>query len=109
MITDNDLKKLSKVFATKKDLEELAAKQDLKLEIYKLELKEEIDKRPTRSDFEELKDGVYTRLDKVIGELKTFIEEQAAHSLRHDDIDKDLEAIKTIPAIANRNSCFKVA
>jgi len=83
MITSDDIKKMldafMPVFATKLDLENL---------------REEM---ATKGQF----DQVMTRIDGVMGELKTVREEQSAHQLQHDDIKRDLDAIKAVATVAH--------
>ncbi len=67
----------------------------------------------TKQDLEELKNEFVTNerfdqalgtLDQIAGDVKAIREEQAAHQTKHDRIDEDLEAIKTIPTIAHELS-----
>jgi hypothetical protein len=83
MLTQDDIIKMKEVFATKQDLADL--REDL------------TEKMATKEQFNQVMNGV----DTVIGELKAFREEQAAHFLKHEEIDQDLAAIKAIPAIAH--------
>lgn len=90
MITDRDIKKLEEKFVTKADLLSV-----------KLELKEDISKLEEKSVTNERFDQALGKLDYIIGELKEVREEQAAHSLRHDDIDREIAEIKSLPTVAH--------
>ncbi len=49
---------------------------------------------PTRDEFNQFKDGVYTKMDVVYKEVITVRQEQAAHSVRHDDIEERFEKLE---------------
>ncbi len=83
MLTVDDIKKLVEVFATK---------EDLKQEVANLVGKEE---------FDQFKDDIFTKIDKVYGEVKAMREEQSMHSFRHDDTEKRLDAIESTPTVAH--------
>ena len=79
MITDEDIVKLSRVYATKIDLANFATKNDL------TEFREEmVDKF----------DQVMTRMDQVYTELVAIREDQTVHSLKHEEIDEALAKLK---------------
>lgn len=67
MITDKDIQKLTTIFATKEDLNKFATKEEL----------------------DELKDGMYTRMDKVMGELKAMREDNLIHQLRSEETHQE--------------------
>jgi hypothetical protein len=92
MITDDDVKKLEKTFATKIDLavEVTKVKDELRADI------QNVEKR-----FETRFDQVMTGLDKVLVEVQAVRQEQTVHQSQHEDIEKDLAAIKSIPIIAH--------
>lgn len=79
MITEADILKLSQVFATKQELQELGAT---------MVTKEEFNK-------------VMERLDAVYGEVIAMRQEQASHQAIHDHIEDRLHDIEHIPAIAH--------
>lgn len=91
MITDEDIKKIAKKFATKNDLtlEMIKTRAEFKKDLTELEHK-----------FDKKFDRILNLTDAVLGEVKAMREEQAAHAQRHDDIDADLKVIKSIPTIA---------
>ncbi|MBI2011385.1 hypothetical protein HYS91_01320 [Candidatus Daviesbacteria bacterium] len=102
MLTDQDIKKLLKVLATKQDLENYFTKEEItNFFTSKDELKYELQKYATKEELGEFKNGTYDRLDKVIGELKTIREEQAAHSQEHEDINEILSKIKSGSMVAH--------
>jgi hypothetical protein len=51
---------------------------------------------------EDRNDDVFTKMDQVYGEVIEMRQEQAAHRQEHDDIDKSLEDIKSVPIIAHQ-------
>lgn len=67
MITDKDIQKLTTIFATKEDLNKFATKEEL----------------------DELKDGMYTRMDKVMEELKAMREDNLIHQLRSEETHQE--------------------
>lgn len=79
MLTVDDIKKLTEVFATKHDLKEFATKHEL----------------------QELTNQVLDRLDSVFGEVKIMRQEQAAHSQVHEDIQERLTTIEAVPVITH--------
>lgn len=97
MITDADIKKLAKKFATKNDL------QDIKLDLAKVEfnLRTEIEeikeKMATKDDFRKF----MTVLEKTFIEVKTMREEQSAHFGEHRLINDRLDSIERIPVVAH--------
>lgn len=78
MITNEDILRLAQVFPTKEDLKEYVSKSEL-------------------FDF---KDELFDKIDRVFGELKIIREEQLNHQQIHDDIQRDLDDLKSIPVIA---------
>lgn len=87
MLTINDIKKLTAVFATKQKLaemeERLASKEELR--------------------------EVMTKVDAVFGEVKAMREDQSMHYLQHEDNDnehkvfrKRLNVIESVPVIAHQ-------
>jgi len=128
MLTDDDIKKLKGTFATKDDLKRFATKDDLKGfatkdDLKRFATKDDLKGFATKEDlavglfqvrqeaktsidnlaqkFDNKFDKVMETLDVVVGELKDFRMEQAAHFQQHEDIDADLKAIKAIPTIAH--------
>lgn len=85
MITDKDLQKLmvamANIFVTK----------------------EEANKTEERiiDTVRDMNSKVYNLVDKVIKELRDMRDEQAAHRVEHDDTNKRLDGIESIPAIAH--------
>lgn len=89
MITDADVKKLKKEFATKEDL--LRTKFELEDGIGKIE-----ENMATRDDFRR----VMTVLDKVLKEVLAMRQEQTMHVEDHRRIGARLDAIEKVPAVA---------
>lgn len=83
MITRDDIIKLSNIFATKEDL------------------KSAVEGLVNKEEFTEFKDQIFNRIDAVFKELIAMREEQAGHSLRHEDAEDRLSAVEKIPAIAS--------
>ncbi len=88
MISEKDVQKLiiafSDIFPTKLELEEKIANLE--------------EKFVTNERF----DQAMGKLDFIIGELKTIREEQSAHVLRHDDLEKDIREIRALPSVAHQ-------
>jgi hypothetical protein len=84
MITDDDVKKLQKKFATKDDLKRFATKDDfaqLDFRMFNLEIRVSNieDKMATKEDLNNLRSEVLDRMDAVFGELKGLREDFAGH------------------------------
>lgn len=105
MITDQDIKKLKTVFATKKDLERFASKEDLeKHEIRTGECFAENEVRFNRIEnkldnleeqFQDLKNQVLTAEDHIVGELKSMRTELLiATSHRHELNDHEQRIVQ---------------
>lgn len=100
MITDEDIKKLAKKFATKNDL------QNIKLDLAKVEfnLRTEIEeikeKMATKDDFRRF----MTVLEKTFTEVKKMREEQSAHFGEHRLINDRLDDIERVPVVAHELS-----
>jgi len=54
---------------------------------------------PTRDEFDQYRDNVLTKVDAVYKEVITMRQEQAAHSLQHEDIDNRLNNLES-PIVA---------
>ena len=84
MITDADIKKLRKVFATKDDLKSLATKEDIK-------------SLATKKDFRELNakiDTIYTNLAESIGNILFEVKEVKDELKNHSKKIKKLENVR---------------
>ncbi len=81
MITDDDIKKLSKVFATKEDLESFATKDDLR-------------GFATKDDLHDLEDKLMTLVDAVYQEVVAMRQEQSMHFQSHREIDDRLNKLE---------------
>lgn len=88
MITDADITKLKKEFATKEDL--LRTKFELEDRIGKIE-----ENMATKDDFRQ----VMTALDKVLKEVLAIRQEQTMHVEDHRRINDRLDAIEKVPAV----------
>lgn len=88
MITDADITKLKKEFATKEDL--LRTKFELEDRIGKIE-----ENMATKDDFRR----VMTVLDKVLKEVLAMRQEQTMHVENHRRINDRLDAIEKVPAV----------
>lgn len=89
MITDADITKLKKEFATKEDL--LRTKFELEDRIGKIE-----ENMTTKDDFRR----VMTVLDKVLKEVLAMRQEQTMYVEDHRRINDRLDAIEKVPAVA---------
>jgi predicted nuclease with TOPRIM domain len=74
MLTDEDIKRLAKVFATKQDLDRFA----------------------TKFEFEELKNDVFTKMDAVYKEVIAMRQEQTAHFQQHEDVNQRLDKLEAV-------------
>lgn len=90
MITDDDIKKLAKKFATKMDLAQV-----------EFNLKEEIEdlkeRMATKDDFRKF----MTMLENTFTEVKKMREEQSAHFGEHRLINDRLYDIERVPVVAH--------
>jgi len=103
-ITDKDIKKLSGIFATKKDLEKFATKKDIerfatkedlssvKGEIFSI--KEELKKFATKEDLKQFRNEVVNGLDKVMGELEKVREDRVFAKAKDDEQDKKFSGLE---------------
>ncbi len=69
MLTNQDILKLSTIFSTKQDTENLVTKSEFKAEIT------------------QLRNEILDLFDKVFGDLKLIHEEQLMHRQEHEDIE----------------------
>ncbi len=74
MLTVDDIKKLTQVFATKQDLTDLEERLVSKIEFRNL----------------------FTLVEKVAGELKNIRQEMIAHRQEHDDINLEIKRLKSV-------------
>lgn len=81
MLTDKDIQKMIVAFKTREESE-----QDL----------EKLEERLSEKHHE-----VLNKLDAVFGEVKEMRQEQSVHRQEHDDIDKRLDKIESVPAVAH--------
>ncbi|MBI5122227.1 hypothetical protein HZA75_00045 [Candidatus Roizmanbacteria bacterium] len=115
MITDVDIKKMKKVFATKEDLKKFATKDDLKKFITKEDFKVESKKFATKEDLEvalekyatkddllnvtkELKNDILDFKDSILHEiikLREDITVVIGYSDRIEDHDQRIEKLET--------------
>ncbi len=99
MITEADIKKMQKVFATKDDLKRFATKDDLprsireELEAQKPEWVRVISETVTKALGDKL-DKHYVLLDKTFGEVKSMREVQEIHQGDHDRMNNRLERLE---------------
>jgi len=108
MLTVTDIKKLTEVFATKNDLNQVKKVVDnLAVEVVDIkhgiaEMKENMTtKTETRQ--------VMGMVEAVLGEVKIMREEQSSHNLQHEDNDKEhkvfrkkLDKLEVVPVIAHQ-------
>jgi DNA replication initiation complex subunit (GINS family) len=89
MLTDSDIKKLKKIFATKEDLKKFATKDDLK----KFATKEDL-----RKGLTDMTDEIVREMTEVIGDLVTRIdnalEEIRSHRIVLGDHEERIEKIE---------------
>lgn len=88
MITDDDVKKLKTIFATKDDLKKYATQkvaEGIVKEVVSLrhDLNDVKENMVTKDDFRQ----VMTAIDRVYGEVKTYRQEQDTLSQRVTDIE----------------------
>lgn len=83
MLTVEDITKLSQVFATKQELNQLEERLT--------------EKMATKDDL----NLIMERLDAVFGEVVAMRQEQASHQAIHDHIEDRLRDIEQIPSIAH--------
>lgn len=110
MITDVDIQKLKKVFATKDDLKSFATKDvvnNIAVEVVGIKHKiADIEERmATKDDLRK----VMTTVESVLGEVKAMREEQSTHYQQHEDnrlehkeFRKRLDQIESVPVIAHQ-------
>ena len=98
LATKDDLQEVRNEMATKDDLKRFATKEDLqqteqkfKNELWEVEQKFE-DK--LEGTFRKYRDDTLKGLDKIMGELQTFREEQTIHNAQHDRIDERLDRLE---------------
>ena len=77
MLTIDDSKKLTKVFATKEELQQIR------------------DEMATKEDLKKLQNKVLDLLDKVMGELKTIRQEGVFHNRQHERIEEEITELKS--------------
>ncbi len=117
-LTQTDITKLSKIFATKEDLRKAlapyatkqdlrkalapyATKQDLRKALAPYATKEDLEKYLTVDEFRQFKDDVLTGLDKVMGELKKIREEQIfMHNKVYQDHEKRITRLEQTQSLA---------
>ena len=104
-LTQTDITKLSKIFATKEDLRKAlapyATKQDLRKALAPYATKEDLEKYLTVDEFRQFKDDVLTGLDKVMGELKKIREEQVfMHNKVYQDHEKRITRLEQTQSLA---------
>lgn len=90
MITDTDIKKMKKVFATKDDLKS-SIRQELVAQ--KPEWVREITESITNALGKKI-DKMYVKLDKFIGDIETKRTEQTLHDGNHQVIDRRLTRLE---------------
>ena len=106
MLTDEDIQKLTRIFPTKEDLKNYATQKQLRelssRDIKKLATvfatKEDLKKFATKEELYQLKDGMYARMDQIMGELKAMREDHLIHQLRseetHHEFDKRITLLE---------------
>lgn len=113
MFTDEDIKKLKSHFATKDDISDIKDDiSNIKKDISNLKKADQAILKGVFSNREELQrleerfdkkfDRVLNLVDAVLGEVKAMREEQATHVQRHDDIERDIKEIQSVPIIAHQ-------
>lgn len=80
MLSNEDIVKLAKLLATKQDIEALATKDELY----------------------GIKNDVMNKVDSVYKEVLAMRQEQSVHQNDHDDMHREIEEIKSVPAIAHQ-------
>lgn len=90
MLDDSDIKKMTKVFATKHDLSRIIRDE---LEAQKPEWVRVIVETVTKILGDKI-DKMYTKLDTFIGEIKARREEQTLHQGQHHQIEERLSRVE---------------
>lgn len=125
MISDDDIKRLAKEFATKSDLGNFATKDDLKRFATKDDLEDlqrvvtnlAVEVMGIKGEIVDIKENMVTKedhreirtlMDRVLKELVEMRQEQVVHSQRHEDNDREHQEIKkrlhrveSVPVIAH--------
>ncbi len=106
MITDADIKKMKKVFATKDDLKKFMTKEDFKVESKKFATKEDLKialekyatkddlfnvTRGLKNDIIDFKDSILTEIIKLREDITVVI----GYSDRIEDHDQRIEKLET--------------
>ena len=89
-ITDKDIKKLSEVFATKKEIERFATKDDLA----KFATKEDLAGFATKDDLAGLKKEIMDSQDKIIKELESARQDRTLAIGKDREQDRRLDSLE---------------
>lgn len=107
MITDDDVKKLKTVFATKEDLKGFATNKRLdevneRLANAIVETRVELRsfKEEVRSSFEQNTSRILEAIDAFAGEIKDHRMKESIHNQKHDDIVDRLDKIEKVSVVA---------
>lgn len=73
MLTVDDIKKLTRVFATKEEVKELVS----------------------NDEFKSFKSEVLTRFDKLFGELKGIRQDLIFHKRQHERVEEEIAELKS--------------
>lgn len=79
----------------KEEIEKVEKRLGEKLEGVEARLNESLDEKIDKS-FRQYRDDVLTGLDPLMGEIKAVREEQAAHTLNHEDINDRIDTLEAI-------------
>lgn len=90
MISQNDIKKLASVFATKKDLLRCATKKDL----LRFATKDDIKSLATKDELRNLENTLITKLDAIMGEIQDAREEATVSSYRQSIHSEQIERLE---------------
>lgn len=105
-VTKDDLRQ----FATKKDLDSFATKDDLKPFATKDDLatqlfatREELNAKMDllKQEMKTFRNETFDRLDAVYKEVVKFREDEDIHSYKHEEVEKRLKQIESVPVIAH--------
>lgn len=90
MLTQQDINKLKKIFATKEDLKKFATKEDLK----KFATKEDLKKFATKEDLAGIVDELLELLMPHFNKMDELIDEIRSHRVVLGDHEKRIEKLK---------------
>lgn len=98
MITDEDVKKLKKVFATKDQLQAVNNRLADAIVANQTELREF--KEEVRESFVQNTSRIFEAIDSFASEIENHRENEVFHNHKHDRITQRLDQIEKVPVVA---------